>query len=160
VVNQLLLCSTIGMAKGVLDLFEERVTKRFDLHTGRPASEGAGAQLRFAESSAEVDAAAMFIARNCETLADWGRAEHLPDLAERTKMRRDITYAARLCVQSTQRLMSAGDASGMFDTQQIGRLGRDVQMAALQAALTWDEPAQSYSRTRWGVPGPVSNLTG
>jgi 3-hydroxy-9,10-secoandrosta-1,3,5(10)-triene-9,17-dione monooxygenase len=152
VVHQLLLSATIGMARGVVDLYEERVTKRIDLHTFKPASEGAGAQMRFAESSAEVDAAVMFIRQNCRTLIEWGRVNHIPSDAERARVRRDVAYATRLSVQSTQRLLSSGDASGMFDNQQIGRLGRDLYMAGLQANLTWDEPAQTFSRTRWGLP--------
>jgi alkylation response protein AidB-like acyl-CoA dehydrogenase len=159
VANQLLLAPLIGMARGVLDLFEERVVKRIDLHTGKKASEGAGAQLRFAESHAEVEMAMMFIRRNCETLARWGATRTMPTTAEKAALRRDITYAARVCVQSTQRLMSQGDASGMFDVNAIGRLSRDVYMAGLQAGLTWDEPAQSFSRTRWGLP-PSSIFNG
>jgi len=158
VVNQLLLAANIGMARGVLDAFEERVTKRMDLHTMKPASEGAGAQIRFAESHAEVEAATMFIRRSLRTLEDWGRAGHVPDIVERAAMRRDVGYASRMAVHSTQRLVSSGDASGMADSQRIGRLARDCYMAGLQANLTWDEPAQSFSRTRWGLP-PSSYLT-
>ncbi|MHC8380514.1 acyl-CoA dehydrogenase family protein [Pseudomonas sp. LB3P14] len=157
VVNQLLLAATIGMGRGVLDLFEERVTKRFDLHTFKPASEGAGTQLRFAESSAEIDAAMMFIRNNCRTLAEWGQKGHVPSDAERARMRRDVAYATRMSLQASNRLITSGDASAMFDTQQLGRLGRDITMAGLQANLTWDEPAQSFSRARWGI-SPLSNL--
>jgi 3-hydroxy-9,10-secoandrosta-1,3,5(10)-triene-9,17-dione monooxygenase len=128
------------------------VVKRRDLHTMKPASEGAGAQLRFAESSAEVDAAMMFIRNTCRVLVEWGRRDEPATELERSRLRRDTTYAARLCVQATQRLMSQGDASGMFDDQQLGRQGRDVYMAGLQASLTWDEPAQTFSRLRWGLP--------
>ncbi|GLU37335.1 acyl-CoA dehydrogenase family protein [Pseudomonas sp. NBRC 100443] len=157
VVNQLLLAATIGMGRGILDLFEERVTKRFDLHTFKPASEGAGTQLRFAESAAEIDAAMMFIRNNCVTLAEWGRAGHVPSDAERARVRRDVAYATRLSLQASNRLITSGDASAMFDSQQLGRLARDINMAGLQANLTWDEPAQSFSRARWGV-SPLSNL--
>jgi 3-hydroxy-9,10-secoandrosta-1,3,5(10)-triene-9,17-dione monooxygenase len=158
VVNQLLLGAAIGMARGVLDAFEERVTKRIDMHTGKPASEGAGNQLRFAESEAEVGAAAMYIRKNCDILAEWGRTRYNPDIRERAEIRRNVGYGTRLAVLATQRLVSSGDASGMFDTQRIGRLARDCAMAGLQANLTWDEPAQSFSRTRWGLP-PSSYLT-
>ena len=155
VLNQILCAPAVGAARGVQDLFEERVVKRMDLHTGKPASESPGAQLRFGESHAEVDAARMFLQRNCATLADWGRRGHAPDLTERAAIRRDVTYAAKLAVQATHRLLSQGDASGMFDNNQLGRLGRDVAMAGLQASLTWDEPAQTFARTRWGVT-PIS----
>jgi alkylation response protein AidB-like acyl-CoA dehydrogenase len=152
VLHQLLLAPQIGMARGVLELFEERVTKRIDLHTGKPASEGAGAQLRFAESAAEVDAAEMFIRRNCATLVRWGTTEHQPDDNERALMRRDITYASRLATRAAERLLTAGDASAMFDTHPIARLGRDLHMAHVHATQTWDEPAQTYARLRWGLP--------
>lgn len=158
VVNQLLLAATIGMSRGILELFEERVTKRMDLHTFKPACEGSGTQLRFAESSAEVDAAVMFIRNNCRMLADWGRVGHVPDNAERARVRRDVAYATRLSLQASNRLITSGDASAMFDSQQLGRLGRDITMAGLQANLTWDEPAQTFSRARWGLT-PLSNLT-
>lgn len=158
VVNQLLLAAAIGMGRGVLDLFEERVTQRKDLHTGKSAAEGAGAQLRFAESAAEIDAAALFIRNNCATLADWGQRGHVPNIPERAEARRNVVYGAKLVVQSSQRLLTAGDASAMFDSVPLGRMGRDIMMAALQANLTWDEPAQTFSRTRWGVE-PISYLT-
>jgi 3-hydroxy-9,10-secoandrosta-1,3,5(10)-triene-9,17-dione monooxygenase len=158
VLNQLLLGAMIGMAWGVLDRFEERVTRRLDIHSFKPAAEGAGAQLRFAESHAEVDAATLFIRRNLAQLTEWGTARYQPSQRERAEARRNVTYAARLCVTATQRLLSAGDASGMFDDQALGRLGRDVYMAGLQANLTWDEPAMSFARSRWGVE-PLSYLT-
>jgi 3-hydroxy-9,10-secoandrosta-1,3,5(10)-triene-9,17-dione monooxygenase len=158
VLNQLLCASAVGAARGVQDLFEERVVKRIDLHTGKRAAESPGAQLRFGESHAEVEAARMFMHRNCATLVEWGTRRHVPDIPERAALRRDVTYAAKLAVQSTQRLMAQGDASGMFDNNQLGRLGRDVYMAGLQASLTWDEPGMTFARTRWGVT-PISNHT-
>lgn len=160
VLNQLLLSATVGMAYGVADLFESRVGKRIDLHTGKPAAEGAGAQLRFAESTAEIYAAEMLLARNCAQLREWGAAAHGTDLMERVTIRRNTVFAAKLAVQAALRLSTQGDASGMFDTNPIGRMVRDIQMAALQASLTWDEPAQAYSRVRWGVEGPISYLSG
>jgi alkylation response protein AidB-like acyl-CoA dehydrogenase len=160
VLNQLLLGATIGMAKGILDLFEERVVKRFDLHTGKSAAEGPGVQLRFAEAHAEVEAAEMFLERVGQTLTAWGSNNHVPTMVERTHQRRNITYANRLCQQAGHRLLTSGDASGMFDTNQLGRLGRDLQMAGLQAALVWDEPALSFSRARWNASGEISRTTG
>lgn len=158
VLNQLLCAAITGMARGVQDIFEERVLKRKDLHTGNSAKESHGAQLRFAESHAEVEAARLFQKSCCETLLDWGMKGHVPSIEERARLRRDVTYAAKMAVQSTQRLLSQGDASGMFDDSPLGRLGRDVYMAGLQASLTWDEPAMTFSRTRWGVT-PISGHT-
>lgn len=158
--NQLLLAAAVGMAKGVSELFESRVGKRMDLHTGKPSSEGAGAQLRFAESTAEIDVAEMLLANNCAKLAEWGSSGHITDVMDRVTLRRNTTYAAKLAVQAVLRLTTQGDASGMFDVNPMGRMARDIQMAGLQASLTWDEPAQAYSRVKWGVEGPISYLSG
>jgi alkylation response protein AidB-like acyl-CoA dehydrogenase len=158
VLNQLLCGAIVGMARGVQDIFEERVVKRKDLHTRNFAKEGPGAQLRFAESHAEVEVARLLQKNICEMLVDWGAREHLPTTEERARVRRDLAYAAKMAVQSTQRLLSQGDASGMFDDCQLGRLARDVYMAGVQVNLTWDEPAMTFSRTRWGVT-PISNYT-
>jgi alkylation response protein AidB-like acyl-CoA dehydrogenase len=150
ILHQLLLASVIGAVSGVLDLFEERI-KRIDLHTGKAAAEGAGTQLRYAESAAELAAAKMFIRNNLSTLLHWAGKGHQPDERERSVMRRDITYASRIAVRAAERLATAGDASGMFDSNQIGRLWRDAHMGSLQACLTWDEPAQTFARLRWGL---------
>jgi 3-hydroxy-9,10-secoandrosta-1,3,5(10)-triene-9,17-dione monooxygenase len=158
--NQLLMAAAVGMAKGVSELFESRVGKRMDLHTGKPSSEGAGAQLRFAESTAEIDVAEMLLRKNCAKLAEWGRTGHITSVLDRVTLRRDTTYATKLAVQAALRLTTQGDASGMFDVNPIGRMARDIQMAAVQASLTWDEPAQAYSRVKWGVEGPISYLSG
>jgi alkylation response protein AidB-like acyl-CoA dehydrogenase len=157
--NTMLVSPMIGMARGVLDLFEERVTRRVDLHSGKPASESPGNQLRFAESAAQVDAAIMFVRSVCQDLRAIGQTGEPAPVEVKTLLRRNVTYAARICLQACDRLVESGDASGMFDTHPIGRLSRDLRMAGLQASLTWDEPARSYSLARWGMP-PSSYLTG
>src|SRR5690606_17786815 len=124
--NQLLLAAAVGMAKGVSELFESRVGKRMDLHTGKPSSEGAGAQLRFAESTAEIDVAEMLLANNCAKLAEWGSSGHITDVMDRVTLRRNTTYAAKLAVQAVLRLTTQGDASGMFDVNPMGRMARDI----------------------------------
>ncbi len=157
--NTMLLSPMIGMARGVLDLFEERVTKRVDMHTGKPASESPGNQIRFAESAAEVEAAIMFVRSVCRELWAVGETGEPATVEVKAWLRRNVTFAARLCLQACDRLVESGDASGMFDTHPIGRLSRDLHMAGLQASLTWDEPARTYSLTRWGL-SPSSYLTG
>ena len=157
-VNQLLLSAAIGMSRGILEIFEERVANRMDLHSFKPASESVGAQLRFAESAAEVDCAIMLALNNCQKLTEMGASKRLATDLERAEVRRNVCYALKLALTASERLLTSGDASGMYDDQALGRLGRDIHMAGLQANLTWDETAISYSRTRWGVDQPRSNL--
>jgi alkylation response protein AidB-like acyl-CoA dehydrogenase len=150
--NTMLLSAVIGATRGLIDVFDERVRTRKDGHTMQPAMQRGGTQLRFAEATAEVDTA-MLIARDVhKDLHAAGRAEELMDPMERARLRRNIAYATRLCLQATDRLAESGDASGHYDSSPFQRFERDVHMGALQFVLTWDEPALAYSQRRWGLP--------
>jgi 3-hydroxy-9,10-secoandrosta-1,3,5(10)-triene-9,17-dione monooxygenase len=154
VLNTMLLGPVVGMARGLIEIFDERVRKRRDTHTLQPAFERPGTQLRFAEASAEVDAAALILRRICADLRALGEAGQEVSLPDRARLRRDVAYAAKLCIQAADRLLESGDASGMYDSSLLQRWARDIHMGALQFVLTWDEPAIAYSRVRWGLePG-------
>jgi alkylation response protein AidB-like acyl-CoA dehydrogenase len=147
----LLLGPIVGMAQGLIELFEERVGKRIDLHTGLKACERPATQLRFAEATAEVDTATLLFRATNSTLKQLGASPEAPTMLERARVRRDVTYAVRLCIQAADRLLESGDSSAMADTQLIQRWARDVHMGALQFMATWDEPALAYSQLRWGL---------
>jgi alkylation response protein AidB-like acyl-CoA dehydrogenase len=149
--NSLLVASTIGMARGLIEIFDERVRTRVDGHTFQPAFQRPGTQLRFAEATAEVDAAILLLRSNLEDLVEWGSGDEPIPLSERARIRRNVAYATKLCVNAADRLLESGDASGMYDSQALQRWGRDIHMAGLQYVLTWDEPALAYSRIRWGL---------
>ncbi len=156
VVLPTLLCSSVlGMALGVLDIFEERALKRFDIITQSPAFERPTTQLRFAESVAEVRAAELLL-KNVHT----GMAERVQkasaegrDVAiiDRAEWRRDVCFAAKLCVRATDRLVESGDSSSIFSDMLMQRWFRDVHAGALQVVLLWDEQAIQWSRVRWGL---------
>jgi 3-hydroxy-9,10-secoandrosta-1,3,5(10)-triene-9,17-dione monooxygenase len=150
--NTMLLTPVIGMAGGLVELFEERALKRIDGHNGQLAYTRPGVQLRFAEATAEVDAARLVTRNLLAELRHFGEAGGPIPALDRARLRRDIVYAAKLCVQAADRLLESGDASGMFDAQLVQRWGRDIHMGALQFVLTWDEPAMSYAQARWGLP--------
>ncbi|MCF1592567.1 hypothetical protein [Streptomyces muensis] len=151
VANLLLLAPMIGMGQGLLDIFEERVKSRVDLHSGQKAFQREVTQLKFAESSFEIDTAAKVLVDCFAELCERGREDREMTLEERVRLRRDMTQAAKFVLQAGERLLTAGDASGMYDSNRWQRWGRDLKMAGLQASLTPDEIAISWSRVRWGL---------
>jgi hypothetical protein len=112
-----------------------------------PAKDRQIVQHRFAESAMEHDLALGLLRGNLREMA-----EH-PDmpLIDRARIRRNTTYATHLSTRLVDRLISSGDASGLYDINHIHRLARDVRAAGLQFALGWDETAIQYSRVRWGM---------
>jgi alkylation response protein AidB-like acyl-CoA dehydrogenase len=149
----LLVAAVIGMARGALDSFDERVRNRVDGQTFQPAAQRPGNQLRYTESAVEVDSAWLLLQRAYAELAEWGASgqDEVPPL-QRARIRRDMAYSVMLCKRAADRLGSAGDASAMYQPQLLHRLVRDIHAASLHFSLTWDEPALHFARTQWGLP--------
>jgi 3-hydroxy-9,10-secoandrosta-1,3,5(10)-triene-9,17-dione monooxygenase len=151
VLNHFILAPVIGMARGVLDLFDERARNRLDPQVFQPAIERAGPQLRYAEASAEIDVAELLLRRNLGKVREWATVGHAPTLEDRAEIRRNIVYAAKLVRQSTNRLVDGMDSSALYDVNLLHRQARDVQAGGLQFVLHWEETAMAYSRVHWGL---------
>lgn len=151
VLNHFILAPQIGMARGVLDLFDKRVRKRFDPLSLQPALERPGPQLRFAEASAEIDVAEILMWRNLDTVREWGVDGTSPTLEQRAEIRRNIAYAAKIALRATNRLVDGMDSSGLKDENMIVRQAADTRAAGLQFVLHWEETAMQYSRVHWGL---------
>jgi alkylation response protein AidB-like acyl-CoA dehydrogenase len=146
-----ILAPIIGMAQGVVDVFDERARTRKEPQTQLPARERPGTQRRFAESSAEVDLARLLLRRTLAECANWGSTGHAPTMEERARNRRTIAYATKLCTRAVDRLVESGDSSAVYEVNSLHRLARDTRAGALQFVMAWDECAIQYSRVRWGL---------
>lgn len=142
----------LGMTQGLLDLFDERIKNRIDPHTTQPAIERPGWQLRFAEASAEVEAARALFQSVHSDFQAWHARGGEVSTEERARVRRNIVYTTKLCVQAANRLFDGGDASSVYDSNPIQRFFRDIRTAAVSISQVWDEPAVQYSRVHWGLP--------
>ena len=151
VLNHGILAPVIGMGRGVLDIFDERARNRLDAQTFLPAIERPGPQLRFAEASAELDAAEMFLRRNLAVVRASGEPDGELSLEDRALVRRNITYASKLVLQATNRLVEGMDSSALYEKYPLHRQARDVRAGSLQFVLHWEETAMQYARVHWGL---------
>ncbi len=151
VLNHFILAPVIGMGRGVLDIFDERARKRIDPQVFQPAIERPGPQLRFAEASAELDAAEMFLRHNLRIVRDAGSARIAVSAEERAEIRRNIVYASKLVLQATNRLVDGMDSSALYDGKLLHRQAADVRAGSLQFVLHWEETAMAFSQVHWGL---------
>jgi 3-hydroxy-9,10-secoandrosta-1,3,5(10)-triene-9,17-dione monooxygenase len=142
----------IGMTRGIVELFDEQIRKRKDSHTGQPAIHRPGWQMRFAEASAELEAAEAVFDRVFEDMEKWHGAGGDVSTVERARVRRNMVFATKLCVQATNRLFDGGDASVVYDKSPIQRFFRDIRAVSISVSQVWDEPAMQFSRVNWGLP--------
>ena len=59
---------------------------------------------------------------------------------------------AKLCVQSTERLVGMMGAMGIFDGNPVLRHHRDVAAMATQIGVNWDRNMLSYGELALGLP--------
>jgi alkylation response protein AidB-like acyl-CoA dehydrogenase len=155
VLDHFILAPLIGMAWGVLDIFEDRAPKRVDPQAGQPAHTRPAAQLRFAEAHAEVGIAEMLLRKNLEQVREWGASHEQPTGEQRATIRRNIVYAAKLCTQATNRLVDGADSSAIRITADLHRQAADVRAGASHRIFQPEETFLQFSAVRWGLAPPA-----
>jgi alkylation response protein AidB-like acyl-CoA dehydrogenase len=114
--------------------------RTIELHpciSGSRASERQSNPLRLAESSAEVDAARLTHRHDIKLLIDAAAAGDELPVAERLRIRRDITFAGRLCHRAAHLLFETGGAHAILRSTPLQRFTRDVDDAFHSGVLNW-----------------------
>lgn len=145
----------IGMARGAVETFEERISHGASGREGNPLSQIASYHLRLAESAAEVDAAQLIMRRDCREIMKRAHRDELPSIDDRARYRRDHAYVTWLCVRAIDRLFEASGGHSLYDSSPMQRFHRDAHAASHHVGLNWDILAEQYGRVRAGLePDP------
>jgi 3-hydroxy-9,10-secoandrosta-1,3,5(10)-triene-9,17-dione monooxygenase len=140
-----------GIAEQALEAFKERMRERVFAYSATKQAEHVPAQIALAESAAEIDAARMFIERDCaEIVETLRRGDEVPQPA-RARARRDLAFAVRLCTRAVDRLFSSSGAHAIFDGSVIQRAFRDVHAIGAHAMHDFELAAEDYGRIELGL---------
>ena len=142
----------LGIAKGALQAFQERLAGQLRASNFRGASERVAAHFRLAESAAEVDAAELMVLRDCEEMEHKAAAGQEASLAERGRYRRDAAFAFHTCARAVARLLPAAGAHAIFHEGSLQRAMRDTQVLATHMVADWDMGRESYARALLDLP--------
>lgn len=142
----------VGAAQSAVQLFADRMRHKAGADPDAAPSVFAADQLRLAESSAEVDAAALIMSQAISTSMAAARVGHRVDLTELARHRRDHAYVARLCLSAVSRVFDASGAHALQEENPLQRIHRDVAAGVHQLGLNWDLVAEDYGRVIQGLP--------
>ncbi len=134
----------LGVARGAVEEFRSQVS-------ARPGRATVGRQVRFAESSAEVDAALALMRSDMAEVAEAGRAEREMTPEQLARWERDLGYATKLCVQAVDRLLPALGAHAIDVNNPVHRAGRDIHAISTHAG-NWDPRSIAFARWAFGLP--------
>src|SRR6195952_2906806 len=97
----------LGNAQACLDDYVELARHRASTYNRTKLGDLQSTQIKIAEASAKIDAARLIMRTNCiEAMAD-ARSGHIPNIAAKTRLRRDGAYAVNLCTEAVSSLFSA-----------------------------------------------------
>jgi 3-hydroxy-9,10-secoandrosta-1,3,5(10)-triene-9,17-dione monooxygenase len=147
----------LGNAQACLDDYVEIARHRASTYNRAKLADLQSTQIKIAEASAKIDAARLIMRSTCiETMAD-ARRGHIPDIAAKTKLRRDGAYSVNLCTEAVSLLFSASGARGLFTSGALQRQFRDAHAINSHLAFNFDAAGTNYGRVALGLPS--ENLT-
>jgi 3-hydroxy-9,10-secoandrosta-1,3,5(10)-triene-9,17-dione monooxygenase len=147
----------LGNAQACLDDYVDIARHRASTYNRAKIGDLQSTQIKIAEASAKIDAARLIMRSTCiEAMAD-ARRGHVPDIAAKTKSRRDGAYSVNLCTEAVSLLFSASGARGLFTTGALQRQFRDAHAINSHIAFNFDAAGTNYGRVALGLPS--ENLT-
>ncbi|HKO69505.1 MAG TPA: acyl-CoA dehydrogenase family protein [Bradyrhizobium sp.] len=147
----------LGNAQACLDDYVDIARHRASTYNRAKIGDLQSTQIKIAEASAKIDAARVIMRSTCiEAMAE-ARRGHIPDMAAKTKCRRDGAFAVNLCTEAVSLLFSASGARGLFTSGVLQRQFRDAHAINSHIAFNFDAAGTNYGRVALGLPS--ENLT-
>ena len=147
----------LGNAQACLDDYVDLARHRASTYNRAKLADLQSTQIKIAEASSKIDAARLIMRATCiEVMAD-ARRGHVPDIAAKTKFRRDGAYSVNLCTEAVSLLFSASGARGLFTSGALQRQFRDAHAINSHLAFNFDAAGTNYGRVALGLPS--ENLT-
>jgi 3-hydroxy-9,10-secoandrosta-1,3,5(10)-triene-9,17-dione monooxygenase len=147
----------LGNAQACLDDYVDVARHRASTYNRAKLGDLQSTQIKIAEASAKIDAARLIMRSTCiEAMAD-ARRGHVPDVAAKTKSRRDGAFAVNLCTEAVSLLFAASGARGLFTSGVLQRQFRDAHAINSHIAFNFDAAGTNYGRVALGLPS--ENLT-
>ena len=147
----------LGNAQACLNDYVELARHRASTYNRAKVSDMQTTQVKIAEASAKVDAARLIMRSNCiDAMAD-ARRGHVPDIAAKTRLRRDGAFSVNLCTDVVSLLFAASGARSLFTSGALQRQFRDAHAVNSHLAFNFDAAGTNYGRVALGLPS--ENLT-
>jgi 3-hydroxy-9,10-secoandrosta-1,3,5(10)-triene-9,17-dione monooxygenase len=147
----------LGNAQACLDDYVDIATHRASTYNRAKIGDLQSTQIKIAAASAKIDAARLIMRANCiDAMAD-ARRGHVPDVATKTRLRRDGAFSVNLCTDAVSLLFAASGARGLYMSGTLQRQFRDAHAINSHLAFNFDAAGTNYGRVALGLPS--ENLT-
>jgi 3-hydroxy-9,10-secoandrosta-1,3,5(10)-triene-9,17-dione monooxygenase len=149
--------AALGNAQACFDDYVGIARRRASTYNRAKLSDLQTTQIKVAEASARIDAARLIMRRTCIDAMEDARRGYIPDMAEKTKYRRDGAYSVGLCTEAVSLLFAASGARGLYTSGALQRQFRDAHAINAHIAFSFDAAGTNYGRVALDLPS--ENLT-
>jgi 3-hydroxy-9,10-secoandrosta-1,3,5(10)-triene-9,17-dione monooxygenase len=147
----------LGNAQACLDDYVELARHRASTYNRAKLGDLQTTQIKIAEASSKIDAARLIMRSTCIQAMVDARRGHVPDIAAKTRTRRDGAYSVNLCTDAVSLLFAASGARGLYTSGALQRQFRDAHAINSHIAFNFDAAGTNYGRVALGLPS--ENLT-
>lgn len=145
--------SAIGALQGAINEFRANAAQHIGKH-GAKTAEDPGAQTAVADATITVDGLKLVLERNYEHLLNLAKAGEFPDVETRLLYRYQSSYVTNICAEKVSELLRNMAASGLYSTNPVARLFRDLHQARGHIANNYMAYGRSYGAVQLGLPNP------
>lgn len=147
----------LGNAQACLDDYIEVARHRATTYSHAKLGDLQSTQIKIAEASAKIDGARLIMRSACLEAMTHAKRGDIPDMAVKTRWRRDGAYAVNLCTEAVSLLFAASGARGLFAGAPLQRQFRDANAINSHLAFNFDAAGTNYGRVALDLPS--LNLT-
>ena len=143
----------LGMAKGALDYYLQRLDKRGIVGTDyKIQGDAPVAHLQLADAMARIDAAERLLSADCKELDRRAAAGEATNDLFQTKLKFDVALSVRGCCEAIEILHRGSGASTIHEANPMQRYARDARVATVHAHVNYETCAENYGRAVAGRP--------
>jgi 3-hydroxy-9,10-secoandrosta-1,3,5(10)-triene-9,17-dione monooxygenase len=148
----------VGNAQACLNDYIDIARHRASTYNRAKIGDLQSTQIKIAEASAKIDAARLIMRSRCiEAMAE-ARRSHVPDIAGKTKSRRDGAFSVNLCTDAVSLLFAASGARGLLTSGVLQRQFRDAHAINSHFAFNFDAAGTNFGRVALGLPSENLSL--
>lgn len=141
----------IGATEGAISSFRQRAASFVGKH-GSKTAEDVNAQMAVSQAMMLTDQLRLVLLRNYQRVADCAQRQEKMPVEERLMQRAQSAIVPKLCAEAVNEIMRACAAGGVFKTNPIERLFRDLHVARGHIANNADAFARAHGSVMLGLP--------
>ena len=145
--------SCLGALQGAINEFRANAAKHIGKH-GAKTAEDPLAQEVVADATLTLDQLRLVLERNMAHLMELAERNEFPDVETRLLYRYQSAYVTNICADKADQLLRCMAASGLYNTNPVARVFRDLHQARGHISNNVAAFARTYGAVQLGLPNP------